>query len=175
MAEPMTLTILDIEFSVSAPYAAGHTLTEAEAKALNQTRKENLGNNFRATVKKAVDAAAVEGAPEVDTAKLLADFAELDSKYEFTLANVAQSRKLDPVEREARNMVKAALRDALAAQTPPQKFSDLAEELQEKLIEANTTADVLKLAKNIVAQKQKAAGLALNLTGEPQTEAPAAE
>ena len=42
-----TISISGQAFDVSTPYAAGHTLTEAEAKVLNQTRAENIGNNFR--------------------------------------------------------------------------------------------------------------------------------
>lgn len=165
----LTLTILDFEFPVTAPYAAGHTLTDNEARALNQTRKENLGNNFRKAVKDAIEAAGGDTS-KVDAEKLQSDFAALDTKYEFTAASVAASRKLEPWEREARNMVKAALRDHFSSLEPAQKFADLDEDAQEALIEANVSnPDIVKVAKNVVAQRQKAANISLN-TGAPAAE-----
>ena len=53
MAESKTINIYDEEFTVSTPYAEGHVITAAEAKALNQVRAENIANNFRAKIKAA--------------------------------------------------------------------------------------------------------------------------
>lgn len=158
------LNILDIDFEVSQPYSAGHTLTDAEAKALNQVRRENLGNNFRGTVKKAQEEAAAAG-KELDVSALQSQFADLDTKYVFTIREVNATAKMDPVEREARNLVKAALRAHFASLDPAQKFSDLSEEDQEKLIEINVAnPDVQKAAKTIV--KQKSSIGSINLGGE---------
>lgn len=162
MAEPATLSIYDLDFSVAQPYSAGHTLTDGEARALNQTRKENLGNNFRKAVKAEQDAAAAE-AREVNLDGLRAAFAELDAKYEFTLATVSASKKLDPVERETRNLIKSELRTALAAEDPPRKWADLTDEQQEELIELNMDNEaIIKLAKRIVADRGKVTGLVLS-------------
>lgn len=165
------LNILDIDFDVTQPYSAGHTLTDAEAKALNQVRRENLGNNFRSTVKKAQEDAAAAGR-EVDIDALKAQFADLDAKYVFSLREVSARAKLDPVEREARNLVKAELRAYFAGQG--KKFADLPEDEQERLIEANASnPDIVKIAKNIVNQRSKISGL--NLGGDSgTTDAPAA-
>ena len=46
------IMIAGVTFAILAPYAAGHTLTEAEARVLNQTRSENIRNNQAETVKK---------------------------------------------------------------------------------------------------------------------------
>lgn len=166
LAEPKILTILDYDFSVTAPYEAGHTLTEGEAKSLNQTRKENLGNNFRSTVRNAIEAAGDGGA--VDHEDLKAQFAVLDSKYVFTLATVAASRKLDPVEREIRNLIKGALREQLAGETPARKLSDLDEDQLEAIIDANMeNPEIVKVAKKTVADRQKVAGFALQGTTAP--------
>ena len=44
----MKSKIIDgLSFEISQPYAAGQTINEAEAKALNQVRSENIGNNLR--------------------------------------------------------------------------------------------------------------------------------
>jgi hypothetical protein len=167
LAEPRKFEILGVEFEIPQPFDAGHTCTDGEAKALNQLFKENLANNFRSTVKAAQDEAEKAGG-SVDTAKLQQDFAEAASKYAFTIATVSASRKLDPVEREARNIVRASLRDYFASQN--KKFSDLSDEDQEKLIESNASReDIVKLAKNIVAQRSKAANIQLSVDdGNPQ-------
>lgn len=170
MAESKPLSILDIDFDVTQPYDAGHTLTEAEARALNQVRRENLGNNFRSVVKKAQDDAK-EAGKEVDVESLKSQFAELDSKYVFTIREVNATRKLDPVEREARNLVKAELRSYFAGLDPAQKFSDLPEDEQERLIEQNANSpEVIKIAKQIVNAKSKITGVSLAGTGAAPTE-----
>lgn len=164
LAEPKILSIMDIEFPVSQPYEAGHTLTEGEAKALNQVRKENLGNNFRKVVKDAIDAAGEGGT--VDEQSLKDQFAKLDGEYQFTIATVSASRKLDPVEREVRNLIKSALREQLASETPPRKLSDLDDEALESILDANMeNPDIVKVAKKMVADRQKVASF--SLTGAP--------
>ncbi len=165
LAEQKPLTILDVEFLVSQPYETGHPLTEAEAKALNQVRKENLGNNFRKTVQAAIDAAGEGGS--VDEATLKEAFAKLDAEYEFTLASVAASRKLDPVEREVRKLIKDALRQQMAEMDPPKKLSELPDDELEAIIDANMdNADIVKLAKKTVADRQKVAGFSLKTAAD---------
>lgn len=170
MADARTFNILGVDFTVSQPFDAGHTCTEGEARALNQLRKENLGNNFRSVVKTAQDDAEKAGGT-VDTADLQAKFADLDSKYEFTVANVGASAKLDPVEREARSLVRTALRDHFAAQG--KKFSDLSDDDQEKLIAANAAReDIVSVATNIVNQRKATLGLSLEVADTPTEAAP---
>ncbi|MCB1838493.1 MAG: hypothetical protein KDH99_12825, partial [Alcanivoracaceae bacterium] len=77
-----TISILGVEVEISTPYAEGHTISEAEAKALNQTRAENIGNNFRKRIKDSKE--GVEGAEPME--KILADLAAYDASYVFTLA-----------------------------------------------------------------------------------------
>ena len=62
-----TVTIAGLAVELSTPYAAGHTLNEAEAKTLNQVRIENIRNNSAKAVKEAGDdaAKAVEAQPFV--------------------------------------------------------------------------------------------------------------
>lgn len=46
----MQLTIKGYTFNLTAPYSEGHKLTAGEAQALNDLRRENIGNNFRPQV-----------------------------------------------------------------------------------------------------------------------------
>ena len=157
MAEAKTKTINGIEFTISQPYDTGHVCTEAEAKALNQTRSENIGNNVRAKLKE-----MQEKGESADA--MSAYVAEVDGKYEFTLAAVAASRKLDPVEREARNLAKELLKSHLATSgrkltvAPEGLTEDEWKEKVEAEIERIATSDaVLKQAKKNVDAKKKAA------------------
>lgn len=104
----MPKLINGIAFDISQPYEAGHTVTEAEARVLNQTRAENIGNNLRAKLKEMAEA----GASEDELRSLVA---EKDAEYVFTLAGARASRQLDPYEREAVKIAREMLRDHLAA------------------------------------------------------------
>lgn len=99
MAQTREKTIAGLTFKISAPYEAGHTITEAEAKALNQVRSENIGNNLRDVVKKAVEA----GKPESEIAAAVAQY---DTEYVFNLAAVSQAAKYTPEEKEARKIAR---------------------------------------------------------------------
>jgi hypothetical protein len=141
-------------FQISAPYAAGHTLTEAEAKTLNQVRSENIGNNVREKVKELVEAG------KLDEARALV--AEKDSTYEFTMATVGASQKLDPVEREARSIAKEIVKAKLAEKglkinvAPDGETKESWAEKIEANIEKFAAAEqVIKEAKKAVDAKKK--------------------
>lgn len=179
-AAPHVAIILGLEFPVSWPFSAGHICTEAEAKTLNQTRKENLGNNFRKRVVDALEADTKAGNTD-ESSKLAAEFADLDAKYVFTLAGVGAVR-MDPIEREARNLAKDAVKQNLAAKG--RKLSDIPtgmtkEEWEDKLettiSEISQRPEVIKIAKAQVAAKKKAIdATAVDLgLDAPQTEAAA--
>lgn len=176
MAEPRTITIEGVDFVCTMPYDAGHTINEAEAKVLNQTRRENLGNNFRKQVKLFNEGG--EGAPTDE--ELQAQFAELDSTYIFTLATAGASRKLDPEEREARKIAREYIRQELdkvgrKIGTAPEGMSD---EDWETALEAEVDRiaqadEVKKMAKDIVKARSKTANLQLGALGIGAQEAPA--
>lgn len=97
-----TITIAGIQFTVPQPYAAGHTVTEGEAAALNQTFAENIRNNM---AKKVKDGSADQAA-----------ITEYAAGYTFTVAGVGAStsaRVTDPVEREARRLAKVYITGVL--------------------------------------------------------------
>lgn len=149
MADTKTKVIAGEEFQVTQPYAAGHTLTEIEAKVLNQVRSENIANNMRKAVKEAIEEGTLD--------KVRGLVTEYDAQYEFTTPSAGGGRKMDPVEREAHNIARAAIRERLAQDG--RKLKDVDPEklaaAVENLIESND--EIMKLAKKRVADKQKVA------------------
>jgi len=103
MADAKKIIIQGVSVEVDQPYEAGHEVTEAEAKALNQVRAENIGNNVRKAIKELVDAAGEITAAVTKAAQKLVS--GKDDKYEFTLASIGGVR-LDPLEKEARSLAR---------------------------------------------------------------------
>lgn len=147
-------------FEISQPYAEGHVMTAAEAKALNQTRSENIGNNLRSAVADAIKKRD-EGDP-TDFQGLAALVAKYDSEYTFALGGSGPStRKLDPVEREARSIANDIIKADLAAKG--RKLSQVPDGLTKEEWEAKVEAireelmqrdNVLKLARDNVKKRK---------------------
>lgn len=108
--DPMTtIKIYENEFEVPDPYAAGHSITEIEAKVLNRCFAENIANNQRKHIKEALDGAGIT--PEVQKA-----FAEYAGAYQFTEAAAGSSRAtMTPLEREAKRIATALVNKHLRA------------------------------------------------------------
>lgn len=167
LAEPKNFSLLDFDFTVAQPYDEGYgPINAAEARVLNQTRRENLANNFRSAVQAFKDGAEGAAASVED---LQAKFGELDAGYVFTIANTGTAaRKLDPVEREARNIARDLLRQALA--DAGQKYSEVPEGSTEdewtafkeaKIDEIAGMDEVVKTAKATVKARQGAGKISL--------------
>lgn len=115
-----SLTIAGLTFSAAPRYSAGHVLSANEASALNQTRLENLRNNFANTVsahrEEVAKARGIEvkdvKAEDLDKAGLEAKFAEYEAGYEFGTRK-GGGRIGDPVEREMRAIAKSLVIEAL--------------------------------------------------------------
>jgi hypothetical protein len=157
MPETKTKTIEGKNFEISQPYEEGHVISAIEARVLNQTRSENIGNNVRAKLKEALEAGAADDA-------LAAMVAEVDANYVFTAAGTRAAARLDPIEREARKMARELLRTHLAESgrkltTPPDGSTK--EEWDEKIeaeVDRIATLDtVLEAAKKEVAAKSRRA------------------
>jgi hypothetical protein len=88
------LTIAGVQFDVNTPYEPGQTVGDLEAKVLNQTRAENVGNNLRETIKEKQEA----GAQFDELQKIVAEY---DSKYNFAMGGGARE-PVDPLARECR-------------------------------------------------------------------------
>jgi hypothetical protein len=146
-----TISISGETFEVSAPYLAGHILTEAEAKVLNQTRAENIGNNFRADVKKAL----AEGTLDLVRAAIT----KYDAEYQFSMSTARQP--IDPIEAEAFKIAKEVVkvRIAEAKGLTVKKYLEIEgnEAKYEAAVEkVAMQEDTIKLAKKRVSEKQKA-------------------
>lgn len=166
MPEPKTKTIEGRNFEISQPYEEGHVMSAIEARVLNQTRSENIGNNVRAKLKEAIE----QGASDEALANIVS---EVDAAYAFTAAGARASARLDPYEREARKIARELLKNYLAESGRKLTVApdgSTQEEWDEK-IEAEvdriaTTEAVLEAAKKEVdAKKRRADKLASALEG----------
>jgi hypothetical protein len=130
------LTIQDLEFEVEDKYEEGHTITANEAAALNQTRRENLRNNFAATIK-SLAAKAKEAGQDTNSDDFKRDldsrFAQYAEDYEFNVRSARQTTSSDPVEDMAFKMAKEAVREAL--RNAGHKLKDVGNEKVEELAE----------------------------------------
>lgn len=162
MPEMKTKLIAGQAFEITAPYAEGHVCTAAEAKALNQTRAENIGNNLRDSVKEALAKAETDANALTELAALVQKY---DAEYTFALGGGGVSKRtLDPVEREARSIANDIIKADLAkkgrkvSQVPEGLSKD---EWEAKLDDVRETLmardDVLAAAKKRVKEKQKIA------------------
>ena len=157
------ITIAGSMFAVSQPYAEGHTITEAEAKALNQVRAENIRNNMASKVKAATEGTQKEGEPDAST--IAAAVAEYDATYVFTLASVGGGRKSsDPTEVEAMRIARGTFADwaaskKLTVKAIKEKIGD--EAYDAKIAEIAERDDVVKEAKRRVKARQASAESAM--------------
>lgn len=141
MSQTKAITIQGFEFEILTPYAEGHVVNEAEAKALNQTRLENVRNNAARVVKAATD----DEGNLVDEAAVRAQIAEYDANYVFTLASVGGGRKpSDPVEAEALRMARAAITAQL--RTAGRKVKDIDKDVLDAAVAKLASQDNLRKA-----------------------------
>lgn len=147
------ITIAGFAFAVSQPFVAGHVISEAEAKALNQVRAENIRNNMASKVK----AAHTEPTEELNADNIASIVAAYDAEYVFTLASVGGGKRVtDPVEVEARKIARAIFTEALKGKGIAIKNLDK-EIVDNKIAEIAERADVIKQARKSVEQRAKQA------------------
>lgn len=173
MPEAKAKLIAGEQFTISQPYAEGHVLTAAEARSLNQTRSENIGNNLR----KAIEEAKKAGKSADEMAKLVSEY---DTAYSFAMPGAGGTpRIVDPIEREARKLARevvgARLKElyqiGLSGIHPD--YKDMPEEegkakskerFDAAIDNAAANADVIKQAKkNVAARKATAESAASEL------------
>lgn len=166
MADTKQKTINGLVFEVSQPYAEGHTISDIEAKVLNQVRAENIGNNVRAKLKEMQEAGESEDA-------MRALVAEKDSEYVFTAGNVGEGRKLDPYEREAEKLARELLKEHLAASgrkltVAPEGVTedDWKAKIQTEVDRIAVMDDVVRAARKRVDDRRKTADKLLEAVGE---------
>jgi hypothetical protein len=143
------LSIAGTVYEVSAPYQPGHTIDEREAKVLNQTRAENIGNNLRAEFKQRIEKGE-------DPASFQADVSKYDSEYTFAMGGSARE-PVDPLEKEIQRVIKEALKEQGGRKL--KEYSK--EELEQIYADNMDNADVVTEAKKRLKAKQKKASFAL--------------
>jgi hypothetical protein len=143
------VTISGFQFSIPEPIEEGHQVNANEAAALNQVLAENVRNNFAARVKK-----AQENGEDQDT--LQAELDQYVAEYEFGVrrGGGGATPSKDPVEKEAENLAKAKVKEALKAKG--HKISDVS---NEKIAELTRNAldkypEFREQAKQIVEARQ---------------------
>jgi serine protease inhibitor ecotin len=156
MPETKVKVINGLSFDISQPYTEGHPCTAAEARALNQVRAENIGNNMRARIKE-LQAAGKNN-------EIFQSVAEYDAQYALTDAAVrATAVKMDPVEREARAIAKILLKEHLAkdgrkltlSKEVSQDERDAWEEkIEQQIDKISERPDVMKAAAKRVKERQ---------------------
>lgn len=165
MPEAKSKVIDGDTYTISQPYEAGHTINEIEARVLNQTRAENIGNNIRAKLKEIKETGATESWGEKKlTNALVKAVEEIDAAYEFTAAATRSSAKLDPVEKEARKQARDLLKDHLAQTgrkltVAPDGVSDAdwAETVETEVDRIAAIPEVMEAAREAVAARQSRA------------------
>lgn len=166
MADQKTMTVQGVSVEVTQPYEAGHTITDAEARALNQVRAENIGNNLRKQIKDMVEA---EGAtPESVQAAAQKIVSAYDAEYEFTLASVGggSTARLDPLTKECRAIARNFIARKLKEQGISQK--DYLEKngedaIKSKVIELADNPKIVEAAKKAIAEREKMGDVKLSI------------
>lgn len=161
-----TKLISGLTFDLTVPYSEGHVVNAAEAKALNQTRLENIGNNVRKKLQEFVD----EGKSPADIAAYVS---EVDANYVFTLSSGGSRSSLDPYEREAIRIAKELVKAHLAKTgrkltvAPEGVTEDEWEsKIQDQIDTISTSEQVVKAAKKAVDAKRKQAEALAESIGE---------
>lgn len=155
MPEAKQIVVAGETITCPQPYEPGHSITEAEAKTLNQVFSENVRNNTAAKIKKVKE----EGG---DLAAALAEAEQYANAYEFSMpsAGGGTRRVMDPVEREARSIARDLIKQRLEEQGRKLKDVDK-EKLEAKIEEVSANEDVLKLARKRVSERKKLADVGL--------------
>lgn len=147
------ITIAGSKFAIPEPYAEGHVLNANEANALNQTWAENIRNNMAEQVKVWLNGKDADGdKPAIEAIGFDAAQEKIDEYVKtYAFGERRGGARMDPIEREARNLVEAKAKEAIKAQGKSQKdFTDEAwDAYMEKAWEANREKAMAK-AKQII-------------------------
>ena len=142
-----TITIAGKPFQVQPKYAEGHTLNANEAATLNQTFFENLRNNFAGKAK--------EGGTQED-------FDASAETYEFGVRTGGGGGSRDPVEVEAMNLARDAVKKGIV--NSGKKVSDYTAKAisaaATQLLEINPV--YREKARERIAQMQDVAGASID-------------
>lgn len=163
MSDKIEFTIAGVSFGVADKYAAGHVITEGEASALNQTRRENIRNNFAKKVAEAKgDADELDPTKQEELQALIDAYA---SEYEFGVRTAGAPRVTDPVEREALAIVRNIIRANLKAKNQKADADVIAEGAAKVIADKEGKgAKFWEMARRRVEEDRAAAEMALDET-----------
>ncbi len=154
--------------TIPQPYAAGHTVTDGEASALNQIIAENVSNNLRKKLADGVTTGEGDAATttpyDADSAQALVNAYLAD--YEMGVRRVGEgtSRVVDPIERAARKLAKDKAKELVIGKGLKVKDVNI-DEIAETIYTSNIEA-LTAVAKKLVAAQDKAkAGAELDTSG----------
>lgn len=102
------ITIQGQTFKVPIRYSVGHSLSEGEASALNQTYHENLRNNFAKKVSDGIEAA-------ISMEVLQQQLDDYANEYQFGVRSGGGGYRGDPVMTLAMNIAREMVRLAIKA------------------------------------------------------------
>lgn len=130
-----SLTIKGQQFNIDDDPAlvVGAQMTEGHIASLQQTRRENIRNNFAAKVEKAAEEGEITSEK---LAALQADLNEYAGKYQFGVRSAGPRRVVDPVEREMLKLAKEDIAAAFYAKHGERLKGEQLSEAAEKLLEA---------------------------------------
>lgn len=147
----MQITIAGHQFEVSSPYSAGAIeLTEGEAHTLNQTRHENVRNNFAKKVKDGV-------ASGKSVEDLQAEITKYDESYEFGVRGEGTGESRDPVQVEARSLARAAIKAKMKEKGMAAPEAKALAEAVKTLLASEKGQKFIEVARDRVAEKQRIA------------------
>lgn len=153
------ISVKGVIVTVSMPYEAGHQITEAEAKALNQVRLENIRNNARKQVEE-----ILEKAEDTDAAAdaIQAAISERDETYEFSLSSTSGA-KVDPLTKMALSIARQTVTAKIKEEgmTVKEYKEKNGEEAVNELVETVSQYEkVIEVAKKRLAERDEIADLA---------------
>jgi len=151
------ITCQGLILSAHLPYDEGHELTLYESQAMNQTRCENLRNNFASNIQKACKEAKVENAAELSDevkAQLQHDFETYSEAYEF---GARGSVTVDPVRAQAIQLAIGKVKEALKKKG--HRLSEIGADKIKEMAESavDTKPAFMERAEKIIAMKRLAA------------------
>lgn len=145
-----TLTIAGANFEVAddPSIVVGTPMTEGHVSALQQTRRENLRNNFASRVKEAVP----EGGSLPDEARqtLQVELDQYAAQYQFGVKRRERSPS-DPVEREALRLARLAIENTYQAKYHQKIDKDTLRQKGQELMAARGD-DYRKAARKILRE-----------------------
>ena len=146
MPDMKSVTIAGKQFTLSVPYAEGHTLTAGEASQLNQVRHENIRNNLAKFIRENTTLSDEE---------LQAKVAETDAAYVMGVRQAAgPGASRDPIAVEARSIARTAIKAKLKAANITKTNEEIAEAI-EKLLASPAGENIRNMAAQRVEEKQR--------------------